>query len=117
MEASKLIDQILLSANEDYCGLWDIYFEASAIFEKLPPMEQLRIAKETILELVNAGWIQLYWCREPLTNERVTPMNHNDAAKVLSEDQFWKLPENNALSIRFLATTEGEKAFAKRFLK
>ena len=110
-------DRILFMANEDYSGLWEVYFETSVIYENLPQTELLRIARKAILEVMNMGWIQLYRCKEPLTNEKMIPISQNDTLKALSEDKFWMPPEKDAISIRFLTTSEGEKAFAGKFLK
>jgi hypothetical protein len=117
MDKTRLIDQILLLANEDYSGLWEVYGEASAIYKNLQQPEVLKIAREAILDVVDLGWIQLYWCREPLSNDRVTSMNKGDIVNVLTEDKFWVQPEKDTLSVRFFSTSEGEKAFAKKFLK
>jgi hypothetical protein len=115
METSTLIDQILLSANEDNNGLWEVYYEASAIFEGLPRIKLLRKARKAILDLVNLDWIQLYWCKAPLVND-LTPIDKDEVAKVLAVDKFWEVPEKDAIFVRFLSTSEGEKVFAKKFL-
>jgi hypothetical protein len=116
MRKIKLHDQILLLANEDYSGLWEVYGEAMEIFGDIPKKELLNYARQVVLELFIKGWILLYWCREPLNNDRVFPVNSQEAEKVLQEDKYWDEPRKDSLSIRILATEEGEKAFKIIFL-
>jgi hypothetical protein len=117
MNMEKLENQVLLSANEDYSGLWEVYFEAEDIYRELAQGELIVKAREVILGLLDLGWIQLYWCEEPLAYDKVNLIERIVLEKVLFEEEFWQPPEKDSISIRFFTTPEGEKAFAKRFLK
>jgi hypothetical protein len=116
MEISKFTDQILLLANEDYSGLWEVYGEAKDIYGELSQEELINRSKKAIMDLVNKGWIQFYWCKEPLENDRVTLIGYYDVINVLSEMKYWEQPKKNSVSVRFSTTSEGENAFAKKFL-
>jgi len=67
MELSFLEKQILLLANEDYSGLWEAFFEAKDMYKGLPKAELLKAARKVIIDFLDSGLIQLYWCTEPLT--------------------------------------------------
>lgn len=114
---TNLIDQILFAANEDYSGLWEIFEETKDLHKEFSKEDLIKLAKLTLLELIERGWIRLYWCREPLTNDRVSPIELSEVQRVLSENKYWKQPKKDSLSVRVLATEEGEKVFANKFLK
>mgnify|MGYP000872165298 CR=1 FL=1 len=114
---AKLENQVLLLANEDYSGLWEVYGEAEDLFRELSQAELIEKAREVVLGLLDLSWIQLYLCEEPFTNDRVMPIEITDIKKFLTEGRFWHQPKKDSISIRFIATPEGETAFTKRFLK
>jgi hypothetical protein len=117
MDMTNLENQVLLLANEDYSGLWEVYFEAKDIFGELSQNELIGRARKVINKFLDLGWIQLYWCNEPLTNQRVKPVEQSDVMEALSVVRYWEPPEKDSVSIRFLATGEGERIYTGGGLK
>ncbi len=114
MENKKILYKILLLAYEDYSGLWEVFGEAQDILGQISEDEIISYGSKGVFELINRGWIRLYWCKEPLCNEIVTPIDQNLYCEVLVTKKYWDEPEKNEISVRFLATEEGEKAYLER---
>ena len=51
MDMANLENQVLLLANEDYSGLWEVYFEAKDIFGELSQNELIGRARKVINKL------------------------------------------------------------------
>ena len=117
MRIFKLIDRILLSANEDYIGLWEVPWEVVEVFGEQSHDDVMNCAREVISELVTKGWIKLYWCHEPLDNVQITLISFDDVTNVLLDEDNWDVSSEKNLSVRFLSTEKGEKAFERRFLR
>ena len=116
MENKKFLYKILLLAYEDYCGLWEVFGEAQDILGQIYEDEIISYGRKGVSELINRGWIRLYWCKEPLSDEIVTPIDQNLYFEVLAMKKYWDEPEKNEISVRFLATEEGEKAYCENLL-
>jgi len=117
MKISKLIDRILLSANEDYIGLWEIPWEIVEVYGDLSYNDVIKCARKIVSELVAKNWIKLYWCLEPLDDVHITPISADNIAAILLNDENWEVSSEGPHSVRFLSTDKGEKAFERRFLR
>lgn len=113
----SLVNRILFAANEDYCGLWEVYEEAKDLYCDLSREELIAQSKEAILYLLDLNWIKLYLCQEPLQNESVIAIDIKEIVVTLSNEKYWGPPNKGAISVRLLTTKDGEAAFSERFLK
>jgi hypothetical protein len=61
--------------------------------------------------MLSRGWIELYICQEPLTNESVQPVPPEERSKILASDASWEIPEPHGKSVRWGTTEEGFEAY------
>lgn len=92
---------------EDYTGLWDASFEARSAPGVHSIEDARQYARQVVESLLARGWIELYICQEPLSNDSVELVAAEDRSRVLENDESWEVPESLGKSVRFATTDEG----------
>jgi hypothetical protein len=99
---------VLWLAIEDYSGLWEIVWELNT----RSPEDRAsngRRARETVRELLQRGFLDLYWTDEPYGDPVRIPAPEIDA--VLDTDEYWDAPTAGVRSVRIGATEAGEEGY------
>lgn len=117
MDLSSLENKIFLLAYEEYGVLWEAYGEAEDMYGNLSRKELMDKSRNIIQKFVDLGWVEFYWCYWAFSDENITRIESAEITKVLSEDKYWKVPEEDELMVEFCTTPEGDQVFKRRFCK
>ncbi|MBN1981662.1 MAG: hypothetical protein JW795_09030 [Chitinivibrionales bacterium] len=104
MRNNNIIKRILWASIEDYAGLWELLWEFNNDSAEITEHE----IRQATVELLLKQFLELYFCKEPYGEMTKIDSGWKD---LLLNDKYWKIPENNAVSIRVSATEIGKKYF------
>jgi hypothetical protein len=107
MNASKIEQEVLSAAVEDYAGLWEILWQLNNEFPRARPSENRRVATRAIVSLVDRGLVALYLGTDFPSGARQIPSD--EVGQVLNADANWSEPSPHAEQVRLAATDAGEK--------
>jgi hypothetical protein len=104
---------LLWAAVEDYAGLWEAVWELRSVHPEASAEWLESTAQEILTKLLLEDHIELFWCEEPYGD--MAPIPEAQARQILQSPTAWDEPTENAVSVRFSATPEGETAYEGMF--
>ena len=110
---------LLLAANEDYTGLYELIWDLNSLFPDASLGEKYDAAERAARKLLDLGWIRLY--QADLRWERFEELDIASAKATLSDPTSWYSvkwypvknwpSESEGVCIVFAATEAGERAY------
>lgn len=100
---------LLWLAIEDCAGLWEAIWKLRSLHPDESEDQVRGKAREVVLDLVAAGFIDSFHCQEPYGE--MAAIDPAAVRRELFDDRRWKEPAPLAISVRFSATPTGERSY------
>ena len=106
IDKSKIEKIILLQANEDYTGLYEIIWELNTLIPNIEDKIKIKIASEILRDYLNKGLIKLYKLKWSSNKQEEIPFD--ESIILIDKSESYQLGDYYA---GFAATKKGEDAF------
>jgi hypothetical protein len=103
--------EVLTSANEDLCGLYEAVWSMRTMFPDATEQELRKTAYDAMVSLIQKGVVELSWTTA--RNENITTVATEEALRLLGDESLWEPPEWEAKFLAFGATDKGQRAWRK----
>ncbi|MGI8860528.1 MAG: hypothetical protein ACR2HO_10315 [Rubrobacteraceae bacterium] len=110
MKLSGHLRDVLGSAVEDYCGLWEVVWELNTQYLEISQHERYSAAKSIVRTLISQGWVDLYEDRG-LGGRDLEPLRREAYEQTLSDQANWESPIPKSKAVWIGATDAGEEAY------
>jgi hypothetical protein len=101
--------EVLTSANEDLCGLYEAVWSMRTMFPDATEQELRKTAYDAMVSLIQKGVVELSWTTA--RDDNMETVATEEALTLLDDERRWEPPEWEAKFLAFGATDKGQRAW------